>query len=56
MEYHRLTQKEVEDLRNEMKQAGQWAKEVLKRRRQCKSLKAQEENSSTNQHHLQNKP
>lgn len=36
MSYKRLTEQEIEDLRNEMKQAGKWAKEELKRRRQRK--------------------
>lgn len=34
MSYHRLTEQEIEELRNEAKQAGQWMKEELKRRRQ----------------------
>lgn len=36
MSYQRLTEQEIEDLRSEMKQAGQWMKNELKRRRQVK--------------------
>lgn len=42
MSYQRLTEQEIEDLRNEMKQAGKWAKEELRRRRQGKSPDVQE--------------
>jgi len=43
--YQRLTEQEIEDLRNETKQAGQWMKEELKRRRQSNDSDRQEPSS-----------
>jgi len=36
-----LSQKEIEDLRREMREAGQWAREQLGRRRQAQQRKGQ---------------
>jgi len=57
MGYRRLTDQEIEDLRNEMKQAGQWMKEELKRRRQSKDSELQEPSSpAVDQKPLREKP
>lgn len=49
MSYRRLTDQEIDDLRNEMKQAGEWMREELKRRRQNKHSDAQKSGTPADQ-------
>lgn len=56
MSYRRLTEQEIEDLRNEMKRAGQWVKEVFKRRKQSKDSELHEPSSPTDPKPLREKP
>lgn len=56
MSYRRLTEQEIEDLRNEMKRAGQWVKEELKHRKQSKDSDLQEPRSPTDPKPLREKP
>ncbi|MNG77367.1 hypothetical protein D3C77_122680 [compost metagenome] len=56
MSYRRLTEQEIEDLRNEMKRAGQWVKEELKRRKQSKDSDLQELSSPADPKPLREKP
>lgn len=56
MSYRRLTEQEIEDLRNEMKRAGQWVKEELKRRKQSKDSDLQEPSSPADPKPLREKP
>mgnify|MGYP007051583256 CR=1 FL=1 len=56
MSYRRLTEQEIEDLRNEMRQAGQWMKEELKRRRQNKDSDLQEPSSPADPKPQREKP
>lgn len=56
MSYRRLTEQEIEDLRNETKQAGQWMKEELKRRRQSKDSDLEEPSSPADPKHQRGKP
>ena len=56
MSYRRLTEQEIEDLRNEMKRAGQWVKEELKHRKQSKNSDLQEPSSPTDPKPLREKP
>lgn len=47
MSYRRLTPQEVEDLRNEMRAAGQWMKTEIARRRHERGVAIEAETSAS---------